>query len=323
MTVKLTSSHNYLSDLARTIFDQLICSNLESKHGIKTTTDRAMGNAMEINVERRAVLRQYFGKEYNNIKSDIMEGNVRRATYAVGCGSLSVGTDPHNYVTREMTDEMNCLGVHLQNLLRSNVSLLKLEDVNLERDFNHCTALFYYADEAIKESCTLGFHCDCTYSAKTKLYETSKNSQVENTPVVSYSIGSERKMKWMRRKSKAKGNHKYATWEKDKSWPEVTYKVGDGSMSLFNPKDEDPCSKKNKSKSVQYQHGDVVMTGSNMALVLVFRVVNRIQMYSKATDKMIVTTNIARRDVSGLYKKFNGDQFMKNLRSLYYKKIFK
>lgn len=113
----------------------MICSNLESKHGIKTTTDRAMGNAMEINVERRAVLRQCYGKIYHDIKEEIMPGYVRRATYAVGCGNISVGADPHNYVTREMTDEMSSLGRHLQNILRSNVSLLKLEDVNIERDF--------------------------------------------------------------------------------------------------------------------------------------------------------------------------------------------
>ena len=151
MTVKITSSYDYLSDLARTIFDRLICSNLESKDGIKTTTDRAMGNPMEINVQRRAVLRQYYGKTYHDIKDEEIPEYVRRATYAVGCGSISVGTDPYNYVTREMTDEMSCLGRHIQNILRSNVSLFKLEDVNIERDFNHCTALLYYADETIKD----------------------------------------------------------------------------------------------------------------------------------------------------------------------------
>ena len=114
MAIKITSSYDYLSDLARTVFDRLICSNLESKHGIKTTTDRAMGNPMEINVERRAVLRQYYGKSYHAIQDETMSGYVRRATYAVGCGSVSVGTDPHNYVTREMTDEMSSLGRHLQ-----------------------------------------------------------------------------------------------------------------------------------------------------------------------------------------------------------------
>ena len=122
--------------------------------------------------------------------------------------------------------------------------MLKLKDVNIERDFNHCTALLYYADETIKDCTTLGFHCDCTYSAKNNLYDVSQNSQLENTPIVSYSIGSDRKLKWMRRKSMIKEKNTYATWENDKSWPEVTYEVGDGTMCLFNPKDEDPCSRK-------------------------------------------------------------------------------
>ena len=60
-----------------------------------------------------------------------------------------------------------------------------------------------------------------------------------------------------------------------------------------------------------------------MTLVLVFRVVNGIKMYKKDTDQMIVTTNIARRDVSALYNKFDGEKYIRNLRSLYYKKIFK
>ena len=109
MTFKIDHSYDYLNDLARTIVDIILSSPLESKHGIKTTTDRAMGNATEINVKRKAVLRQYYGKTYYGNSHEKTSTIVKRATYAVGCGSVSVGTDPHNYVTRDMTDEMNQL----------------------------------------------------------------------------------------------------------------------------------------------------------------------------------------------------------------------
>ena len=41
-----------------------------------------------------------------------------------------------------------------------------------------------------------------TVRARDCFYETDQNSQVENTPVVTYSIGDTRNLKWLRRISK-------------------------------------------------------------------------------------------------------------------------
>ena len=87
-------SHNLLSAYARLIIDIIICSELESKDGIKTTTERVMGNPTEMNVNRTAVLRQYFGISYEHLIGDNNINKVSGETYAVGSGSVSVGTDP-------------------------------------------------------------------------------------------------------------------------------------------------------------------------------------------------------------------------------------
>ena len=200
-TVIQMERRNILSHYCRIIVDTLICSEFEGKNGIKSTTEKAMGNVAQINVERSAVLRQYYGKTYKDVAKSMNSQTVRRATYAVGCGSASVGTDPHNYVTRDMSSEMMEMGKHLIEIQRNNINLLNLQDVNLNLEYNHCTILLYYCDEAIKDKASIGMHCDCTYSPITKKYEDSKNSQVENTTVATYSIGDMRKLQWIRRKS--------------------------------------------------------------------------------------------------------------------------
>ena len=95
------------------------------------------------------------------------------------------------------------------HILRSNVGTLHMDDVKLDLNFNHCTVLMYYADGSIKDTASLGTHCDCTYCPKTKLYEKTKNSQVYNIPVVIYSIGDKRKLIWSRRKAMVKQGEIY------------------------------------------------------------------------------------------------------------------
>ena len=136
-----------LSDCCRTIVDRLVCSDIDCKNGIKTTTDMAMGNTAQINVERTAVLRQYYGKSHDDNHDDENVETIMRSTYGVGCGSGSVGTDPHNYVTRDMSIEMLTMGKYLMEMQRCNKKLLNLQDVNLDLEYKHCTILLYYSDQ--------------------------------------------------------------------------------------------------------------------------------------------------------------------------------
>ena len=88
-------------DLSRTVIDELIRSPINSKCGIKLSLDKPLNNDIGLNILRPAVLRQYFGKEVANI-----HGRLKRCTYGSGTDSSSVGMDPHNFVTRALSNEM-------------------------------------------------------------------------------------------------------------------------------------------------------------------------------------------------------------------------
>ena len=74
---------------------------MNSKCGIKVSLDKPLNNDICLNIFRPAVLRQYFGKEVDNI-----DGKLKRCTYGSGTGSSSVGMDPHKFVTRSFKKDM-------------------------------------------------------------------------------------------------------------------------------------------------------------------------------------------------------------------------
>ena len=86
--------------MSRIILDRLICSRLNSKNGIKLSFDKPLNNALQLNITRPAVLRQYFGKVVQS--SEREEKMSMRYTYGCGSGASSVGMDPLNYVTRPL-----------------------------------------------------------------------------------------------------------------------------------------------------------------------------------------------------------------------------
>ena len=126
---------------------------------------------------------------------------MTQITYGSGTGTISVGMDPNNFVTRSMNNEMLEMSSHIYKMLCENKTLFNLENVNMKHPFNHYTVLIYYATEGLKEHSSLGYHTDCVYSPDTGEYKDKANSQVENTPTVIYSIGSKRKLNWKKKKN--------------------------------------------------------------------------------------------------------------------------
>ena len=55
-----------------------------------------------LNILRPAVLRQYYGLNVEEI--EIQKYGIQRYTYGSGTGTSTVGIDPNNFVTREMTE---------------------------------------------------------------------------------------------------------------------------------------------------------------------------------------------------------------------------
>jgi len=166
-----------------------------------------------LNILRPAVLRQYYGL---NVKDVVRQKHsVQRYTYGSGSGTSSVGIDPNNFVTREMSEDMKLMSIELNELLIKNRSHFKLDDANLDMPFNHCTVLVYYAGDSLKKHARLGMHSDCVYSVNTGFYVKKDNSQVQNTPTVIYSLGDTRSLHWSRRKRIVTPNGR-SIWECDK-----------------------------------------------------------------------------------------------------------
>ena len=257
---------NALYDLSRCVIDQLISHPVNSANGIKLSIDKPLNNDECLNIHRPAVLRQYFGKEV----SRTAETSIRY-TYGSGSDTSSVGMDPHNFVTRSLSDEMICMIEDIHKMLTTSNTLLNMEGVDLISKFNHCTVLLYYAGEGLKKSTSLGYHTDCVYSPLTGDYISKNNSQKENTPAIIYSIGDKRTLNWKRRHVSANDNGgKVWSQSNDNT---LTFELDSDTMTIIHPDDENPKSNRNKESMSQYMHDGVNITGETFSVGFVFRVV--------------------------------------------------
>ena len=77
-----------ISDWSNSILYQLVRGQINSADGINLVVEKAMNNPPMLNLNRPAVIRQYYG-EVNKI-------NNKRITYGASksLGTISVGTDP-------------------------------------------------------------------------------------------------------------------------------------------------------------------------------------------------------------------------------------
>ena len=296
-----------LYSYSRIIIDQLVCSPINSRSGIKLSLDKPLNNDVDLNILRPAVLRQYFGIE---IQECMDKG--KRYSYGSGSGSSSVGMDPLNFVTRPWNGLMYAMSHEIESFLDSNKSLFKLDSC-IDIRFNHCTVLIYYAGSGLKEKSVLGYHTDCVYSAVSGEYISNKNTQVENTPAVIYSIGDTRELHWKVRKTAlSKSGRK--VWKMLQS-DEMSFKLGPDTLTLIHPDDENPGSPKNSFDMRQYMHGGVNVSGEKFSVGFVFRVVNKICTYNKEDDTMVVPNR--NNDVVNGIVGFDIGVFHNNLLRLY------
>ena len=268
-----------------------------------------MNNPPMLNLNRPAVIRQYFGK-VNTVSNN-------RFTYGASksLGSISVGTDPHNFITRKMTNHMTLVSNSLTKLLQTNRHKLNLNDCDIDNPFNHCTVLLYFADDNDKRTSSMGYHSDCTYRLNDGKFDFTRNSQVINTPTVVYTLGDNRSLNWKRR-HRVKGGKGRNVWNVDKTWS-ASYDLHDSSVTIINPKDEDPLSSNNLSSLTQYIHGGVNVKGCQLSVGLVFRQVDYEAAYDERTDRMITTDLHDESKYAKLYESFDTDQFSSNLFNAY------
>lgn len=270
-----------LYDYSRKFIDAVIRSPINSKFGIKLSLDKPLNNDIALNILRPAVLRQYYGIDIEN-----NENTVKRYTYGSGSGTSSVGMDPCNFVTRPFNNWLVHMSYSIKALLVKNSTLFKLDNCNMDANFNHCTVLIYYAGLGLKNHSSLGYHTDCVYSPSTGDYVSKLNSQVINTPAVIYSIGDTRLLHWKARK-RGYSKSGRTVWENCVT-QKMTFQLGSDTLTIINPEDENPCSSKNQRDMRQYMHGGVNVSADKFSVGFVFRVVSDTGMYHKGDDTMIV-----------------------------------
>ena len=305
--------HTLLHEFSRKIIDELVRSPINSQSGIKLSLNKPLNNDIDLNILRPAVLRQYYGM---NITEGVEQ--VKRYTYGSGSGTSSVGMDPLNFVTRPWNAWMIAMSHDIQCILNDNKKLFKLNNCNLEKKFNHCTILIYYAGSGLKKISSLGYHTDCVYSPSSGEYISKLNSQVENTPAVIYSVGDTRYLHWKVRKMgfSASGRN---IWENATS-SKMSFKLGSDTLTIINPDDENPRSSKNKHDMRQYMHGGVNVSGNKFSVGFVFRVVNNSDTYHTIDDTMVVP-NQPNDIVNGIIG-FDIGAFHARLINLYYNTLY-
>lgn len=245
-----------LCNVAISILESLVLEELNSKKGIQISLDKPLGCKKTMtNMERPAVLRQYYGLT-------ISKGV--RFCYGNGTGSKTVG----KLITRAMTKNMKLLAVAIKNNLEF-IPKCKRSFINLS--FNHCTILFYYHKTPNSSKKMLGLHTDNIYSKKNGKYLCNKNSQTESTPTCIVTIGGSREICFEKQCLLVKKNKKKSKWC-EKAISKQTIKLRHNSLFVLHPKDEIPSEE--NGVTVRWRHGVSNYAKTNeVSMALVFRTV--------------------------------------------------
>ena len=112
-----------LVDMVRMVVDRMVCSSVNSKYGIKLSLDTPLKNHPRINILRPWVLHQYFGRNITNyLEHNLSESNgndttVKRYINGSGGGISSVDMAVCNFVTRKMSDTIECMADELNCII--------------------------------------------------------------------------------------------------------------------------------------------------------------------------------------------------------------
>ena len=242
------------SSIAGFILRGLVFHELHSESGIRIALDKPLGcRQYSSNLERPAVLRQYFGE---TLPSGC------RYSYGNGTGSTTVGTHPNHLVTRDITPDMMFVS---EEIYKINMEKSRDTSMLIERP-NHCTILFYYHKTPQITNKMLGYHTDNVYS-KSGIFLSSKNSQKENTPTCVLTIGDSRNLSFQKQKNTRYNATKRMRWKECKT---DFFKLKHNSLFVLHPCDERPHT--TRGETFRWRHGVTHFTGKNqLSLALVFR----------------------------------------------------
>ena len=317
--IKFTDGYKNAMDFVKT----LILSEIDSVNGVKITVDAPTGNNPMLSIARPAVIRQEYGKDLNLHSQDSKFSD----RYFYGqidskSGYSQVGTLQQDQYTRPMVKEMQQLGCDLLKIVKnsSEFKFIKSQRMRkksriLFREPNHVSILVYFGLTGFKEASTMSFHCDNTYSPSGK-FSTRMNTQLEDTPTITLTLGSPRVLKFQRRFVGDKG-----TWEIDPSFTHHET-LSHGTVSIVHPDDERPFEMKigGKTRKVQYQHGNIRVGKNQMSIALVFRHVTTHCKFDRASNKRLFEMSPTQQDEidhKNLHQNAKKKEFQMGLHKLY------
>ena len=135
----------------------------------------------------------------------------------------------------------------------------------------------------------MGWHCDNKFSLNGN-FSQQRNGQLYNTPVVIFTIGMDRVLKWRRRITIVRHNG-YKSWQTDGNVCEHML-LKECRICVINPCDEEPHYDANIKEEVHFQHGNVKVTANSTSIAFVFRVSPRICNYNIKNNTVILPDSV-------------------------------
>ena len=272
--------------------EELITSPLNSKKGITIATESPYGFQF-INLLRRSVLRQLYGRDLDN---NYQKYGTLRYSYGYKKNNASINSDPNNSVTKPFNYYLNSITHKIHQILNERRNELKLELMDLSTVFNHCTALLYYSHPMLKKEAVMPFHCDVTYNHKGE-YVDNMNEQVENTPTVIITIGDSRYLNFQCQFSMINQKTGRMNWVAMKDSPSCKrIQLADKTVYVLNTIDERPAIDPATGSYIRYQHGNVVVNQCTMSCAWVLRVVKNIGRYNNNNQLITSSDGISNND---------------------------
>ena len=300
------------------LLEELVLSPINSLKGISVAKETPYG-IEQTNITRKAVLRQYYGRDAGK---KCCHGGTLRYSYGHNKSNSTVNTDTDNYVTKPFSYYLLHLSKEIHAMLNDRREEYGLNGVDLSTPFNHCTSLLYYADNDLKPSSTMPFHCDVSYNHSGE-YDNSLNEQVENTPTIIISMGDSRELQWKCQICMINNKTGRLKWyDIDNTIWCKTFVLGDKTVLIVNTLDERPAQDPITGCLMRYQHGNVNVTKSTMSCGLAFRVVKNTARYN-GNNKMITGTNTDYRDDADVNSTFPAEHltFHKHIKKLFFRKF--
>ena len=311
------------TDFVRNLF----MSDIDSHNGIKITVDAPTGNNAMLSIKRPMCLRQEYGMNVRTQKGSVK--GILRHFYGLPHqknGYNQVGTLCQDQFTRPMPPELQVLSFKLMELVRNSEELKFINSMKMRKepssiDFkipNHVSILIYFGLHGFKEESTLSYHCDNTYTSSGKFCK-KMNTQTENTPTITITMGDDREINYRRRYSDE------GKWNIDKSFTHTEI-MKHGTIGIVHPNDEKPFLMKinNKERLCQYQHGNIRVPLGKLSIALVFRHVSTYSEFCVKTHKRLFKNPPSLKDEMDherLHRIANKKAFQEEIQTLF-KKVF-